>query len=54
VPVDETPWWKKQWVQGSAALGATIVVVGIVLYATRVQTVSLPGGISSSGGGAAR
>lgn len=31
----EGPWWQKPWVQGSAAIGATIVVVGIVLYATR-------------------
>jgi hypothetical protein len=37
VHVDETPWWDHSWVQGSAALGATIVVVGIVLYATRDQ-----------------
>jgi hypothetical protein len=40
VHVDETPWWDHEWVQGSAALGATIVVVGIVLYATRDQYVS--------------
>ena len=38
----EQMWWEKPWVQGSAAIGATIVVVGIVLYATRTEYVGLP------------
>ncbi|MBV8756337.1 MAG: hypothetical protein JO257_03615 [Deltaproteobacteria bacterium] len=38
----EEPWWQARWVQGSAALGATIVVVGIVLYATRDQYIQTP------------
>lgn len=43
IHVDETPWYQKSWVQGSAALGATMAIVGIVLYATREQTVGTPG-----------
>ena len=38
----EQMWWEKSWVQGSAAIGATIVVVGIVLYATRTEYVTTP------------
>ena len=41
----EPPWWQQTWVQGSAAIGATIVVVGIVLYATREQNVQFPGSL---------
>jgi len=52
IPFNPTPkepeqmWWEKSWVQGSAAIGATIVVVGIVLYATRSEYVGTPNGLS--------
>lgn len=43
-PQPEQMWWHKSWVQGSAAIGATVVVVGIVLYATRTEYVAFPNG----------
>lgn len=52
--IDETPWYQKSWVQGSAALGATMVVVGIVLYATREQFVGIPNKLGSLGMDSAR
>ena len=52
--VDETPWYQQRWVQGSAVLGATMVVVGIVLYATREQIVDIPDHASSIGPSSAR
>jgi hypothetical protein len=52
--VDDTPWYRKSWIQGSAALGATMVVVGIVLYATREQIIMTPSMVQNLPPGAAR
>lgn len=52
--VDETPWYRRSWVQGSAALGATMAIVGIVLYATRQQTIITPSMVQNLPPGAAR
>lgn len=47
----EPMWWERPWVQGSAAIGATIVVVGIVLYATRTEYVGTPTTLGYQGPG---
>lgn len=47
-PVDETPWYRKRWVQASVAGGVVIGIVSSILYATRTVDLRISPGVSSA------
>jgi hypothetical protein len=54
-PVDETPWWRKRWVQASAGSVVVIGIVGAIVWATREHDLNWGnGGVSYDPGSTAR
>ena len=43
--VDETPWWRKRWVQASAGAAAVIGIVGAIVWATREHDIMFNPGV---------
>jgi len=41
MPTPEEPWYSRRWVQASAAVGLAAVIVGVILYARRDQSVTI-------------
>lgn len=41
MPTPEEPWYRRRWVQVSAAAGVAAVIVGVILYARRDQSVAI-------------
>jgi hypothetical protein len=47
LPSAEEPWYARRWVQASAAAGLAAVIVGVILYARRDQSVAINHDITS-------